>query len=75
MANSSTVTRPEGLCGRCNGQAMDQMGRPAKTGTSIEELRSRIERGRYEVKPERVARAMLRRGVTFQAPQPRARPG
>jgi anti-sigma28 factor (negative regulator of flagellin synthesis) len=53
---------------------MGHMRRPPKTATSIDELRSRIERGRYEVKPDRVAQAMLRRGVMFQGP-PKARPG
>ena len=43
---------------------MDQM-RHARKQASLEQLRARIRTGRYDVKPERVAEAMLRRGVVF----------
>jgi anti-sigma28 factor (negative regulator of flagellin synthesis) len=53
---------------------MNQMRQAPKTSASLEELRSRIARGRYEVKPDRVAEAMLRRRVLFRTAA-RARPG
>ena len=43
-----------------------------KTPPALTELRAKIERGRYEVKPDRVAVAMLRRGVSFGPPRPAA---
>jgi len=49
------------------------MGHAPKTAASLLELRSRIERGRYEVKPDRVAEAMLRRGVKFGPRRPATR--
>jgi anti-sigma28 factor (negative regulator of flagellin synthesis) len=52
---------------------MSHMGRAPKTSATLEELRARIERGRYEVKPDRVAEAMLRRGITFGRPRPAKR--
>ncbi|MGH2836964.1 MAG: flagellar biosynthesis anti-sigma factor FlgM [Thermoleophilaceae bacterium] len=58
---------------RCNGQGMDSMGHAPKTAASLHELRSRIERGRYEIKPDRVAEAMLRRGIRFGPRRPAAR--
>ena len=55
---------------------MGEMRRQPKTAATVDELRARIERGRYEVKPDRVAEAMLRRGtITFQPLQSKARPG
>ena len=44
---------------------MSEMRRAPKTTASVAELRARIERGRYEVKPDRVAEAMLRRGIVL----------
>ena len=52
---------------------MGDVRRPPKTSPSLVELRSKIERGRYEVKPDRVAEAMLRRGIVMASPK--ARPG
>jgi hypothetical protein len=49
------------------------MGHAPKTAASLSELRSRIERGRYEIKPDRVAEAMLRRGVRFELRRPAER--
>ena len=55
---------------------MGHMRRAPKTTSTVGELRSRIERGRYEVKPDRVAEAMLRRGIIqTQGAAPRARQG
>jgi hypothetical protein len=51
------------------------MGHTPKTAASLLELRSRIESGRYQVKPDRVAVAMLRRGVMFGPRRPAARRG
>jgi anti-sigma28 factor (negative regulator of flagellin synthesis) len=42
---------------------------PKKQAQSLEELRARIQLGRYDVKPDRVAEAMLRRGVSFSLPR------
>jgi hypothetical protein len=75
MANSSTVTRPNGVIDRCNGQGMSDMRPAPKTTATVAELRARIERGRYEVKPHRVADAMLRRGISFRPLRPGARRG
>jgi hypothetical protein len=49
------------------------MGHAPKTAASLHELRLRIERGRYEIKPDRVAEAMLRRGIRFEPRRPTAR--
>jgi hypothetical protein len=49
------------------------VGHTPKTPASLHELRSRIERGRYQVKPDRVAEAMLRRGIKFGSRRPAAR--
>jgi len=49
------------------------MGHAPKTATTLHELRLRIERGRYEVKPDRVAEAMLRRGIKFGPRRPAKR--
>ena len=54
---------------------MRQMRQAPKTAASLHELRARIERGRYDVKPDRVAEAMIRRGVVIRPADPRARPG
>jgi hypothetical protein len=43
-----------------------------KATPALQELRGKIERGRYEVKPDRVAVAMLRRGINFGPPRPAA---
>ncbi len=53
---------------------MNRMRRAPKSAATIDELRAQIARGRYEVKSERVAEAMLRRGLFRLAP-PKARPG
>ena len=49
------------------------MGQAPKTAASLDELRSRIERGRYEIKPDRVAEAMLRRGLKLDPRRPATR--
>ena len=54
---------------------MAQMRHAPKSAPSLHELRSRIERGRYEVKPDRVAEAMIRRGIVMRPAEPRARQG
>jgi hypothetical protein len=54
---------------------MAQMRHAPKSAASLHDLRARIERGRYEVKPDRVAEAMLRRGIVMRPAEPRARPG
>ena len=54
---------------------MGHMRHAPKSTANLHELRARIERGRYEVKPDRVAEAMLRRGITIRPLDPKARPG
>jgi anti-sigma28 factor (negative regulator of flagellin synthesis) len=55
---------------------MGEMRQPLKKVASLDELRFKIERGRYEVKPDRVAEAMIRRWTIKFAPlDSRARPG
>ena len=68
-------THPLGIFDRCNGQGIGQMGHAPKTAASLHELRSRIERGRYEVKPDRVAEAMLRRGHQVRPAASSSTPG
>jgi hypothetical protein len=72
MAISRPFAHPSGIFDRYLRQAMDHMRPAPRKPPSLEELRARIERGRYEVKAERVADAMLRRGITFRAPGPAA---
>ena len=54
---------------------MAHMRQAPKSAANLYELRSKIERGRYEVKPDRVAEAMIRRGIVMRPADPRARPG
>ena len=61
------------MFGRSIGQTVGQMGHAPKTAANLHELRSQIERGRYEVKPDRVAEAMLRRGLKFDLRRPAER--
>jgi hypothetical protein len=75
MAISRRFAQPPGMYGRYLGQGMDYVRPAPRKTTSLDELRARIELGRYEVKAHRVAEAMLRRGVTFRAPGPPARRG
>jgi len=44
---------------------MEPMRRSRTKAPSLDELRARIQSGRYDVKPDRVAEAMINRGVVF----------
>lgn len=54
---------------------MGHMRQAPKSAASLNELRSKIERGRYEVRVDRVAEAMLRRGLVMRPLDPRLRQG
>jgi hypothetical protein len=48
---------------------MDKMRQARKPPATLDDLRARIQSGRYDVKPDRVAEAMIRRGVIFPSGQ------